>query len=153
VHGYRCYDFHEHCDGKPETVTLVQSLGENGLQDRVFGGYTPLPWDGRGAYVPEPGTGRPVGFLFNLNPGKGGPPRRYEMYGGSKPYAIFCGPNYGPIFGNGHDLVICDQCDQRADSYTKCGTGYTTGGSDEDKYFHTVEKFKVREIEVFQLTE
>jgi hypothetical protein len=38
-------------------------------------------------------------------------------------------------------------------SFTECGKAYTTTGKDEDRFFHTVQKFRVKEVEVYQLTE
>ena len=38
THGWAAKTFHERCDGKPDTVTIVK-VGEY-----VFGGYTDIPW-------------------------------------------------------------------------------------------------------------
>jgi hypothetical protein len=151
IHGWRSFDFHDHCDGKSETVTLVESLGENGLENRVFGGYTPVAWDSSKGYKAEP-DGRPKGFIFALNP-PSGPPRRHELIGSARGNAIYSNPDYGPTFGNAHDIYICDVCNVRRDSYTRCGSSYASNGSDGQKFFHTIEKFGVKELEVFQLTE
>ena len=38
THGWESSTFHERCDGKPNTVTIVK------VGDFVFGGYTDIPW-------------------------------------------------------------------------------------------------------------
>jgi hypothetical protein len=151
VHGFRSLNFHEHCDGKSCTLTIIQSHGEDGLKDRIFGGFTPLTWDSSAAYKEEQCPTQ--SFLFNLTPGSGGPPRKYDLFAGKRGNAIYCHPAYGPTFGNAHDLYICDQCDIMKDSCTVCGSAYASSAKDEDKFFHTAKNFRVKEIEVFQIVE
>jgi hypothetical protein len=40
--GFSARDFHERCDGRANTLTLILDSGGN-----VFGGFTPLEWESR----------------------------------------------------------------------------------------------------------
>jgi hypothetical protein len=43
-HGFRVSHFHNKCDGKPNTVTII--LTTNGF---IFGGFTPVAWNSNSA--------------------------------------------------------------------------------------------------------
>ncbi len=47
-------------------------------------------------------------------------------------YLIYCNSTYGPTFGNGHDLVIHDQCNSNRSSYANFPHQYNFEG--EPKY-------------------
>ena len=51
-------------------------------------------------------------------------------------YAIYRGPSYGPIFGNGHDIIIYDNANTNQNSYAYFGEyfTYTVPGGVKDKY-------------------
>lgn len=55
THGWSVSTFHNRCDGKPNTVTIVKA------GQYVFGGYTDIPWESSGGY-----TSTPNAFLFSL---------------------------------------------------------------------------------------
>ena len=70
--------------------------------------------------------------------------------------AIYCGPSYGPIFGSGTDIGICDNCNRDKGGWTNYGNGsyecssllkrslfVSTAKPDECNYF------KVSDYEVF----
>ena len=38
VYSQYASDFHKHCDGKPNTVTIIKKAGY------IFGGFTDIPW-------------------------------------------------------------------------------------------------------------
>jgi hypothetical protein len=143
AHGFGVADFHDHCDGKANTITIVETE-----QGRVFGGYTHVRWERDiGAYKRD--TDRVESFLFRMTRDGSEIAKRYPI--ANKQYAIYCHKNYGPTFGNQHDLHICDNCNEVANSYTTCGTAYSGGGSEEDIYFNGTRNFKVKEIQVFEI--
>ena len=71
--------------------------------------------------------------------------------------AINCDPRYGPIFGSGRDICICDNCNKKggwtcygnSDSSYECNNSYrrslfvNTAGPDQTNWF------KVSDYEVF----
>lgn len=95
----RCYQlsdgasaatFHSQCDYKGPSVTVISLAG------KVFGGYTENSW--AGPYTAYRGYDR--AFLFSLTEKK-----RYPI--GYYPNATtYSRADYGPTFGNGHDIYI-----------------------------------------------
>jgi hypothetical protein len=71
-----------------------------------------------------------------------------------KEYAILVNSSYGPLFGGGCDLAVFSQCNTNATSHTHCiGNTYTNdSGVANDKLFTGSTNFKVKEIEVFEIT-
>ena len=74
--------------------------------------------------------------------------------------AIQCIPNYGPVFGGGCDIAVCDDCNRKNDSctnfaysYNRSEDGYVYGqeawnalcGVTEGKHF-LVEDYEVFEV-------
>ena len=129
--GFRASNFHSKCDGKSNTVTLVEAT--NG---RRFGGFTDAQWDQTGNYK----TGS-NGFIFSLD-------NNEIYYNKNNSYNIYGGSDRGPAFGGGHDLYISDSCnssncaDNSGHSYDTYGKKYALAGSND---------FLVRDYEVFQL--
>ena len=54
-------------------------------------------------------------------------------------YAILASSGYGPLFGGGHDLHICDNSNTSGESYSNFGNSYKhpnyVHGSNEAKSF------------------
>jgi hypothetical protein len=143
AHGFGAADFHDHCDGKANTITIVRTK-----QGRVFGGFTPVRWESTtGVYKRD--TDRLESFLFRVTTDGTEMVKRYPIT--NKQCAIYCKWNYGPTFGSEHDLHICDNCNEAEGSYTVCGTSYSGGGSENDIYFNGTRNFKVEEIQVFEI--
>ena len=129
--GFGAGDFHEKCDGKGPTLTVVKTEKGN-----VFGAYTDLDWESGGGFVE--GTGR--SFLFKVNEDQS--VSISECVDKSK--ETFNHSSYGPTFGFG-DLCIRDKCDQNYGSVTNLGRSYSlTHYLDAGNHF-----FKVQEVEVF----
>jgi hypothetical protein len=148
--GFGSRDFHEKCDSRYPTVTILQTRENGPFSSRVFGGYTRQMWDSVSGYKKELGT--IDGFLFNLRGTHSGKPKRYRL--SDKEKAIYCNAGYGPTFGSGHDLHVCDQCQTVNNSYTNCSASYTatdTSQPDEDHFLNGTRTFYVDEIEVFQI--
>ena len=94
--------FHEKCDDKAPTIVLIKTC-----QDCRFGGYTSKKWGSSvGDYV-----GDSSAFLFSFDTNK-----QYMV--NTPKYAIYCHHNYGPTFGNGHDIHIANYGPQNNSSYT-----------------------------------
>ena len=129
--GYRASNFHSKCDGKTNTVTLVETM-----TGRRFGGFTDDQWDQSSSYK----TG-PNGFIFSLD-------NNEIYYKKNNQYNIYCHSGKGPTFGGGHDFYINDNCNSNnsgensGDSYETNGKQYALAGSNN---------FIVRDYEVFQL--
>ncbi|CAG8573575.1 4293_t:CDS:2 [Paraglomus occultum] len=104
--GFNDTDFHRLCDNKGPTVVVIR-VKETG---EILGGYNPLSWDKTNQYKATDKS-----FLFNLItieeteayrgiPEKRSKLQRFKVIQSDK--AIYCGANYGPTFGKGHDLVV-----------------------------------------------
>lgn len=89
--GFTAKDFHEKCDGRCNTLTLVRSI-EN---DRIFGGYTGGKWSSNAGFVTDPHA-----FVFSLDDGLVARCIEPER-------AIYCKPMLGPTFGD-NDIKIAD---------------------------------------------
>ena len=130
--GYSASNFHSKCDGKSNTVTLVETM-----TGRRFGGFTDDQWDQSSSYK----TG-PNGFIFSLD-------NNEIYYNKDNQYNIYGNSSYGPSFGGGHDFYICDSCNSSNNSYDNSGHSYETNGK---KYaLAGSNSFLVRDYEVFQL--
>ena len=85
--------FHTYCDGKENTVVFVKD--RNG---RRFGGFANQEWNSDGKWICDTNS-----FLFSLD--------HHECYfNRSKGKILYGAENYGPLFGQGYDLYLCDKC-------------------------------------------
>ena len=48
-----------------------------------------------------------------------------------KPCSLYDHYNYGPTFGEGHDLYICNECKIRNDNYCGCPNTYVEATRDD----------------------
>ena len=101
VHGLTPAAFHERCDGKGATLTLIRAdTGSTFFKKRcVFGGYTGAPWgsvDERAAC--------PDAFLFSVV-GPHCTMARFPLRPGKEGDAVYHNPGLGPCFGHS-DLVV-----------------------------------------------
>jgi hypothetical protein len=128
--GYSANKFHEICNNRPRTVTLIKVKGSN----EILGGYNPNEWKSDDDYEATKDS-----FIFSFNDND-----KIENYTLSRVMneeeATFNGVYYGPSFGY-DDLEIW--------SY---GTGsFCKKYSYEKPIRKTEDKFIVDECEVFQL--
>ena len=130
--GYRASNFHSKCDGKSNTVTLVETM-----TGRRFGGFTDAQWE-QSSGSHKNGSN---GFLFSLD-------NNEIYYNKDNRYNIYCHSSYGPCFGGGADLYICDSCNS-SNSSENSGTYYETNG--KQYALAGSNSFLVRDYEVFQL--
>ena len=92
-HKYNCKTFHELCDGKGATITIIHNE-----YDHIFGGYTNKSWPAKYGSVPDPDA-----FLFMIRPS-------VELFECRKTYKnsgmIYGGSSQGPVFGEGWDIYL-----------------------------------------------
>lgn len=137
--GYSAKQFHEKCDEKGPTLTLVKSANGN-----LFGGYTDTSWSSRykkGRYVSSMKS-----FLFTIVNSAKSSATKYVISKSS--YAINNHPGFGPIFGAGADLSISSDCNGNSDSYSNFPHSY----GEANQYPVSLAgdyHFKVDDYEVF----
>ena len=143
--GFAVSSFHSLCDNKGPTITLIRSVG-----DCIFGGYSDVSWTSRGGYIQSTDA-----FLFAfVSNGLGTTPFRGRVFQNSQ-YAMHDSSEYGPTFGEGHDLRIYSDSNSNTNSYVNWGKtyelpdGYTYGGS--GRTWICGYNFQTIEIEVFAL--
>jgi len=141
--GFQTTTFHTKCENKGETVTVIQS--ENG---NIFGGYSPLPWANTNNYSHDTRT-----FLFSLVNKNGKGPLKIGNNTTNK-MSTYHATSYGPTFGGGHDLYICNQSDTVKSSYSNLGHSfklpkYAYGSNEAKSFLGGNYNFLTKEIEVF----
>lgn len=141
-HGFKAATFHELCDSKGPTLSLIKS--EAG---KVFGGYSAVSWSSLdGKYFADPAA-----FVFSLSTKKLFRQHRY------KGYAVQHDKQHLMVFGRGNDICIYDNCDSRKESFSSMGDTYeippgTTYDTYSAKSYMAGDcLFRVKEIEVFKV--
>jgi hypothetical protein len=137
--GFRARDFHSKCDNHSNTLTILKASGTS----YIFGGFTSSDWDGTNEWKTDPSA-----FLFSLTNKNNLPCKMRQI---NLNYSINCNSAYGPIFGEYHDLHICDNANTRLGCYSNLGHTYqhpkpSKGGS----YLAGSQYFQLSEIEVFK---
>jgi len=147
VDGFTASSFRTKCSMKGPTITVIKSTNGN-----IFGGYTPLNWKASGSQY-EFDT---KSFLFSFkNKDIGKCKIQIPNTGSSGQYSIYQEGSYGPVFGGGFDLYICDNCSTTNSSYSNLGysftppSGYSYGATNTQNYLAGSYNFTVSEIEVF----
>jgi len=117
--GYDATSFHEKCDDKGATLTVI--LSEHG---HVFGGFTKASWkDESRRAARSVGTWREDkdAFIFLLRSNKDDVlPGSWKLKEGKHERAVKADRKYGPTFGYGYDIRICDRCNDKKDSSSQC---------------------------------
>jgi hypothetical protein len=158
--GFGARDFHSRCDGHANTLTLiVTAASEEDVGGFVFGGFTPVEWESRvwnGKWGAENNCWKSddslKSFLFTLKNPHNIPARKFALKAEEKKRALLCDSAYGPILGN--DIYVYDSCNANTHSYTRLGEVYTNDtGLDGTTIFTGSGDFKVKEIEVFEITD
>jgi hypothetical protein len=141
--GFKSADFHRCCDHHGGTLTVVMS--DNGS---IFGGYTPIAWTSTGGYVSD---SKLRSFLFTI---KNQHNLSARIFGQKEAdYAIYNTGGYGPIFGRGHDLYVCNECQTSKSSYTNLGSSYNNDtGLSSTVVFTGGQCFQAKEVEVFEVS-
>ena len=131
--GDLCSVFHLKCDNKPNIVVFVKS--KNG---RRFGGFTNVGFNSTRGWTWDLNA-----FLFSLD--------HHECYyikNANKSKIIYDYDNYGPLWGEGYDLYLCDnclskKCDSQQESFDYRGKFQALSGADS---------FELEDYEAYSLT-
>jgi hypothetical protein len=151
--GFTAKEFHRRCDGRANTLTLISDTDGN-----VFGGFTPVEWESGLACK---GDDSLRSFLFTLRNPHGVPPRKFALRAERKHNAISLYFGYCAAFGDTVlaecDIAVSNNCNANRDSYTHFGTRwfervYANNSTFQD-LFTGGEHFRVKEIEVFEITD
>ena len=140
---FESYKFHEHCDNKLNAILLIKA------NNFIFGGFTSISWHIEGKYGDWKDD--PKSFIFSIsNPSNQPIKFKYNNNG----FSIYSSNHFGPIFGR--DIFISNNSNQNEESYSNLGYSFEgctfKNGTKESKEFLCGSfKFKVQEIEVFQL--
>jgi uncharacterized coiled-coil protein SlyX len=148
--GFSPEDFHRHCDGHPNTLTVIKET-----RGFVFGGYTPVRWESGNYHAKGDETGK--SFLFTIRNPHNTEPMRFSLKEGKKGNAIWCynirGPGFGGTKFTDCDLQVRENCTTNQESKTsEFGSIYNNdSGFPGDVFFTGSKGFTVKEIEVFQI--
>lgn len=136
--------FHELCDGKGPTITIVRSEFK-----KLFGGYASISWSSNGW------SSAPDSFLFSLDN------QTKQIIDKNEKIAIRGNSNYGPSFG-GNDLVLSykgtDLFDSTRPNWSDLGFTYSLPkgmffeSDAAQSYLAGSYRFKVEEYEVFAVS-
>jgi hypothetical protein len=149
--GFGARDFHSRCDGHANTLTLIVSAAsEYGVGGFVFGGFTTVKWESPTERMYKSDDSL-KSFLFTLKNPHNIPARKFALKAEEKEFAIFCDSARGPCFG---DMDVRDNCNANTNSFTELGYTCTNDtGLDGRTFFTGSMNFKVKEIEVFEITD
>ena len=109
--GFSAANFHTKCDGQSNTLSIIKSTNGN-----IFGGFTTQLWSQIGNYVNDPDA-----FIFSLINSKK-TPMKFDCK--VPQYAINCHPSFGPSFGGGCDIYICNNSNTTQSSYSNLYHSY-----------------------------
>ncbi len=149
--GFSSSDFHSHCDGIPNTLTVIKAKSGN-----IFGGFTEQAWHSDDDFVADPKA-----FIFSLLNKEEKPFK--VLCSNEGQYAICCFSEFGPCFG-GYDDNITDifiSSDSHINNYvnSRCDFGYSYQHPDYLKDTNKSQNilagsydFETVEIEVFVKT-
>ncbi len=144
--GFTASAFHSRCDEKANTVTIIKTNS-----NYVFGGYTTAKWASNKSWVSDSSA-----FIFSLR--RNGTSNNHKLPIIKAEKAIYGGPGYGPLFGDGSDIRIIDRSDIKVDSYSNLGYSYQcppgySYGTENTKCFlaGNYNGWLTTEIEVYEL--
>jgi hypothetical protein len=137
--GFGAADFHSKCDFHKNTLTILKAKGSS----YIFGGFVSVHWDGSSGWKSDPNS-----FLFSLT-NKDNQPSKIRQK--STNYSILCNSGYGPTFGSGFDLQICNSANTTTGSYSYLGVSYEHPQPSQGRsYLAGSQYFQLSEIEVYQ---
>ena len=154
--GFEAKSFHEKCDNKGETLTIIESK-----DNYIFGGYTEINWDSTiwNGKIGEDNNSRRNGigneFIFTLKNPHGIKASKYNMKNNFLNHSICCNGNLGPIFGC-NDIRIENNCNIKENMFTyydfKKGEYCFRDTTGKKRLLFTGKtSFLVKEIEVFNV--
>eukprot|EP01083_Nonionella_stella_P295544 1004441_1 len=136
--GFRASTFHDKCDGKAKTVSIIRTDTDN-----VFGGYASVPWAGAiKRYVMDKNA-----FIYLIRSCKNYPPQVFANQNVESKRHVYHGNGYMCTFGN-DDIDIADNCNKNTSSSVNGNRTYMDIPS---RFYLNGETscFKVLDIEVF----
>jgi hypothetical protein len=145
--GFEARDFHTKCDGHSRTLTLCKAFNSG----YIFGGYTNVCWSSSNQYKADSDA-----FIFSLT-NKDQSPCKIRVDSKCVQYAICCHREYGPTFGQGHDLHIANEANRMGDD-TACHSNlcqtykhhlYKVGSNEALAFLAGSYKFRLSEIEIY----
>ncbi len=137
--GFGVNDFLSKCDDHSNTLTIVKAKRSS----YIFGGFTSIDWGSSSGWKSDPNA-----FLFSLT-NKDNHPCKMRQISTNK--SIFCYSIYGPIFGGGYDICICNYANTKAGSFSILGVSYQhPRPSQGHSYLAGSYQFQLSEIEVYQ---
>jgi hypothetical protein len=141
--GFTPGKFHEICDNKSRTVTVIRVKDSN----EILGGYNPIIWESR-KFIPESSneySKTKDSFIFSFNDKEDIKNHTLSRVKDEN-YAIDNYIKYGPSFGQ-NDLKLCVE----VGSFDNC-INYCKRRSYEKQIRKTGDNFFIEEYEVFQIT-
>ena len=126
--------FHQKCDNIKNTLVVTKANGKR------FGGFTTQIWNkvGDSTYKDDK-----MAFLFSLD--------NMEIYNYKNDgNAIYCYSDYGPIFGAGCDLVICNNCLSSKNSYARNQESYDYKGKNL-ALIETEDNFLIEQYDIYEI--
>jgi hypothetical protein len=144
MHGFESEAFHEKCDGKENTLTIIKTDG-----NYVFGGYTAAKWSSdklqKSRYIADTKA-----FIFSKR--RDGVSCNHKFMVENANNAIFGNTRFGPTFG--HDIVITDKSNTSIGSWTNLGNKYhypPENGDGRSFLAGSYDQWLTTEIEVYQI--
>jgi hypothetical protein len=155
--GFSAKNFHTKCDGHTNTLTIVKAKESS----NIFGGFTTVDWESSssGKYKSDPNA-----FLFSLT-NSDQRPCKIRIDGNQVLYAIYCHEGWGPVFGNGHDVIVdvdTDFVDYKENDFpsTKRSSSnlgdtykhaqYVLGTNEAQTFLAGRKYFELSEIEIYE---
>jgi len=135
--------FHDKCNNKGVNIVLCKNDKGN-----IFGGYASTSWTSNNNWSYANGS-----FLFTLTNIHGTEPTQFPIFQNSN-YALYQHSSYGPTFGGGHDLNICNNYLNNNSSYCGLGNTYSDVLGRGNSIFSgdaNSSNIKIKELEVFKM--
>ena len=126
--------FHSKCDDHAPTIIIIKT--DKGIR---FGGYTTQTWN-----CDEECKKDENAFLFNLDT-----KRKYDIKKNA-PFAIYCKENFGPAFGEGFDLFLCDNYMGLHGSYSNFPCSYGECANSSELTLKQFD-FNISDVECYQV--
>jgi len=144
--GMTSSEFHNKCDNKGESITLIKNEKGN-----IFGGYASIPWTS----ASDGWYSAPESFIFTLSNIYNTEPTKFPSNNNQKE-EVYHHSGYGPIFGGGSkdlgvrgDFLNSGGWSNFPNTYKDIlgkGKSIFTGNSNNSN-----SDFKIKEIEVFKI--
>jgi hypothetical protein len=137
--GFGAANFHSKCDNRNNTLTISKAHGTS----YIFGGFNSINWKSSDQYKSDPNA-----FLFSLTNKDNKPSKMWQI---NTNRSIYSQSNYGPTFGGGADLHICNYANSTKGCYSNLGHSYQHPQPSEGRsYLAGSPEFQLSEIEVYQ---